>query len=133
MTEAIKQLQSESIEILGWVEKLEPEVVKRRVFVSYLRYGAGMKGKIGQSMALGLPVVSTSLAAEGMGLKDGETALIADDPKQFADKVYRAYTDKKIWKKLSKKGKKHIDIQYGPEAIKNKIKSFFNKEGINTI
>ncbi len=45
------------------------------VFVSYLRYGAGMKGKLGQALSSGLPVVSTTIGAEGMGLVDAVCSL----------------------------------------------------------
>jgi hypothetical protein len=46
-----------------------------------------MKGKIGHSMSLGLPVVTTAIGAEGMSLVDGETALVADAPATFARAV----------------------------------------------
>ncbi|OQY11896.1 MAG: hypothetical protein B6I31_04105 [Desulfobacteraceae bacterium 4572_19] len=128
MKDSIKALESENIQILGWVEKVEPELVKRRVCISYLRYGAGMKGKIGQAMALGLPVVSTSIGAEGMELKDEETVLVADDPRSFANNVCRAYTDKKLWMKISENGKKDICKRYGTEAVKEKLKAFLEKD-----
>jgi len=128
MKNSIKALESENIRILGWVEKVEPELVKRRVFISYLRYGAGMKGKIGQAMSLGLPVVSTSIGAEGMELKDEETVLVADDPGSFANNVCRAYTDKKLWVKISENGKKDICKRYGTEAVKEELKSFLEKD-----
>ena len=52
-----------------------------------LRYGAGMKGKVGEALATGLPVVLTSVAAEGMGLVDGEHVLVADTAEAFAAAV----------------------------------------------
>ncbi len=128
MRDSMKALASESIRVLGWVENVEPELVKHRVFVSYLRYGAGMKGKIGQAMALGLPVVSTSIGSEGMGLKDCETVMVADDPEIFADKVCRVYKDKELWEGISGKGKNYIYRQYGTEAVKEKLKGFLDMD-----
>ena len=50
-----------------------------------LRFGAGMKGKIGQALAYALPVITTPVSAEGLGLRDGENAVIAEaDPRRFA-------------------------------------------------
>lgn len=121
MKEKMKNLASEQIQIVGWVDEVEPEFAKRRVFVSYLRYGAGMKGKIGQALSLGLPVVTTSIGAEGMGLTEGETALIADDPEKFAEAVCRLYTDKALWEKLASQGREYIEHQFGEEAVKQSL------------
>ena len=68
-----------------------------RVFVAPLRFGAGMKGKIGHSMSFGLPVVTTSIGAEGMDLVDRKHALIADSPEDFARAVVELYGDERLW------------------------------------
>ncbi|HHB93509.1 MAG TPA: glycosyltransferase [Thioploca sp.] len=123
MKDKLKALAGEYVKIIGWVDKVEPEFAKRRVFVSYLRYGAGMKGKLGQALSLGLPVVSTTIGAEGMGLKNGETALIADEVDSFAEAVSHLYNDSKLWNKLSQQGRNYIEEQYGETAVKNKLQT----------
>ncbi|HEX6738489.1 MAG TPA: glycosyltransferase, partial [Vicinamibacteria bacterium] len=80
-------LASPAVQLLGFVPDLDPLLQGRRVFVCPLRFGAGMKGKVGQALAAGLPVVTTSIGAEGIGLVDGEHALIADDPGEIAARV----------------------------------------------
>jgi len=119
----MKALASENIKVVGWLDKVEPELAKRRVFVSYLRYGAGMKGKLGQALSLGLPVVTTMIGAEGMGLKNEETALIADEPEHFAEAVYRLYTEMALWEKLSRQGKDYIEEHYGETAVREKLRN----------
>jgi len=123
MKDKLKALASQYVEIIGWVNEVEPEFAKRRVFVSYLRYGAGMKGKLGQALSLGLPVVSTTIGAEGMGLKNGETALIADEIDSFAEAVSHLYNDSELWNKLSQQGRNYIEEQYGETAVKNKLQT----------
>jgi len=118
----MRQLASEQVEIVGWVDEVPPEFARRRVFVSYLRYGAGMKGKLGQALSLGLPIVTTSIGAEGMGLIEGETALIADDPDDFADAVCRLYTEQVLWEKLSQQGQAYIEAEYGETAFEEKLR-----------
>jgi O-antigen biosynthesis protein len=81
------------IEILGYVPDVEPFFAGCRVSVAPLRYGAGVKGKINQSLAHGLPVVATRVAAEGMHLVDGESVLIADDAPAFAEAIARLDRD----------------------------------------
>ncbi len=123
MKDKMKALASDTIKVVGWVDEVEPEFAKRRVFVSYLRYGAGMKGKLGQALSLGLPVVSTSIGAEGMGLVGEETALIADNPDDFADAVCRLYTDSVLWEKLSQQGREYIEQHFGETAVRETLRA----------
>jgi hypothetical protein len=76
---------------LRFVRDVEPWFQRARVFVAPLRHGAGMKGKVGQSLAFGLPVVTTRVGAEGMGLTHEIDAMIADDRVGFAEAVIRLY------------------------------------------
>ncbi|KAL6078233.1 Glycosyltransferase [Balamuthia mandrillaris] len=77
--------------LLGFVEDTDPLYDRARLSIAPLRFGAGVKGKVSQSMAKGVPVVTTSIGAEGMGLVDGEDVLIADTAEGFADKVCRLH------------------------------------------
>ena len=122
MKEKMKALANETVKVIGWVDQVEPEFAQRRVFVSYLRYGAGMKGKLGQALSLGLPVVTTQIGAEGMGLEEGETALIADEPEAFAEAVCRLYSDSSLWEKLSHQGRDYIEQHYGENAVRDKLR-----------
>ena len=74
----LKSHESDRIIVTGTVENLSPWFAKARVFVAPLRYGAGAKGKLLASLARGVPVVATSVAAEGMPFTDGENIVIAE-------------------------------------------------------
>ncbi len=121
MKQKTKDLASENVEIVGWVDEVAPAFAQRKMFVSYLRYGAGMKGKLGQAMSLGLPVVSTTIGAEGMGMVDNETALIADDIDGFVEAVCRLYEDGELWEKLSTQAWQYIEDTYGEPAVKRQL------------
>ncbi len=120
-SEKIKALSSEHISVTGYVEDVSPYFEKSRVFVSPLRYGAGVKGKIGQSMAFGLPVVTTAVGAEGMGLVDGTNVLIADDETVFAEKVIRLYQEKELWEKVSENGIQSIQGNFSKEVTRKTL------------
>lgn len=124
--ESILKLDSESIKVTGYVKDVTPYFRNCRVFVAPLRYGAGMKGKIGQSMAYGLPVVTTAIGAEGIGLVQNETALIAEQPEEFADAVLRLYTDEQLWNKISSKSIEHIERNYSREVVSKAISEILN-------
>ena len=112
----IQALASEDIIITGFVEDLTPFLDKIRVSVAPLRYGAGIKGKIGTAMAVGLPVVATSLAAEGMSLNNGEDILVADGAEDFASTIANLYQDESLWSRISENGVMFADQAWGSEA-----------------
>jgi len=121
----IKHLATSMVNILGYVQNPEPYFANCRVSLAPLRYGAGMKGKIGQSMSYGLPVVTTRIGAEGMGLIDGENAMIADTPETFCKSVVRLYTDEALWSKIAKNSIRHIQNNFSNEAIKHRLEAIF--------
>ncbi len=122
-SEAVKALASPDIVVTGYVEDVSPYFEGTRVFVSPLRYGAGIKGKIGQSMSYGLPVVTTSIGAEGMGLVDGQNCLICDDEEEFARRVVEVYNDRELWMRLSQNGTEHVMRCFSPEAVKAQLQA----------
>ncbi len=127
----IQKLASEDVIITGFVEDLNPFLDKIRVSVAPLRYGAGIKGKIGSAMAVGLPVVATSLAAEGMSLTDGENILVADGAEAFASAIARLYEDGVLWNKLSKAGLEFADQAWGEEAAWGILANILSGLGLN--
>jgi len=112
----LQALASEDVIITGFVEDLAPLLNKMRISVAPLRFGAGIKGKIGTAMAVGLPVVATSLAAEGMSLTDGENILVADGAKAFAEAVAKIYQDEVLWNHISRNGLAFAEQAWGAEA-----------------
>jgi len=117
----IESRGSDDVVVTDWVKDLEPYLDRCRVFVCPLRYGAGIKGKIGQSQGYGLPVVTTTMGAEGMGLVDGENALISDDPAEFASRVALVYGDEALWNRLSENGLEFVANNYSPEVVRDKL------------
>jgi glycosyltransferase involved in cell wall biosynthesis len=100
----INNLASDRIVIRGHVRDLPPLFWKHRLSVAPLRYGGGTKGKIVTSLSFGLPVVATSMAAEGMGLGPDDGILVADDPNRMAEQIVRLYNDSDLWRRLSSSG-----------------------------
>jgi O-antigen biosynthesis protein len=117
-TKAIVALQSDHIFVTGFLADVSELFNNAKVFVAPLRYGAGLKGKIIHAMSYGMPVVTTRIGAEGLHLKDGENAMIADDPLQFANKVLEVYTDKSRWICMSRASLSHVEKNYSPTMAK---------------
>ena len=83
----IDAVRGDDVTVTGYVADLVPFLATSAVSVAPLRYGAGMKGKVIEAMAAGVPVVTTSVGAEGIGMVHGETGLIADTAEAFAHAV----------------------------------------------
>lgn len=112
---------SDTIRCLGYVPDVEYLFQRSRVFVSPLRFGSGMKGKIGHSLSYGLPVVTTSIGAEGFGFAAGCEAMLADDPVEFAAAVIQAYTNQGLWQRLSKNGYRYVEEKLSPRVVNESI------------
>jgi glycosyltransferase involved in cell wall biosynthesis len=106
-----------NVRVPGFVPDHRDLLLNHRVGIAPLRYGAGMKGKIAEYLACGLPCVTTSMGAEGMHLEDGVTALIADDPATFAQAVCRLHEDKNLWERLSVAGREHVARMLSSAAV----------------
>ncbi|HVW23036.1 MAG TPA: glycosyltransferase [Candidatus Saccharimonadales bacterium] len=119
-----KDLQGKNIIVDGYLsdEELASLLMKSRVFVAPLRYGAGVKGKVGQAIEYGLPSVTSSIAAEGMHIQDGVSGLLADDAKTFATQVVKLYKDPLLWQTIQTNAKtvleKHFSLDEATAMLK---------------
>ena len=82
-----------SIIVTGTVEDVRPYFERAKVFVNPVRIGGGFRGKILEAMSMGLPIVTTSLGAEGVDAEHGLDMLVADDPAEFAAAAARLLRD----------------------------------------
>lgn len=118
-----RRAEQPGIRFHGYVSDLEALLDTCRVTVAPLRYGAGVKGKINQSLALGLPVVASHCAVEGMHLQHEIDALVADDAAGFVEAVLRLYEDAALWQRLVEGGLENTRRHFSPEAARAALRS----------
>ncbi len=121
MPKIIYDISVEGVKPIGYVKDITQILTSCRILVAPLRYGAGLKGKIVLAMSNGLPVVTTSIGAEGMETAEGKTLLVANKPVEFADSVVRLYTNRRLWSDLSKAGRLYVARRYSPDIIKPRL------------
>lgn len=112
---------SDGVRVLGFVPDLNQIVSGCRVFVAPIRFGSGVNGKIGEALSYGLPVVTSTIGAEGWNFTNDKQVLIADAPADFAAEVVRLYTDAGLWERLSEGGYRHLAESFTPDVIGNVI------------
>lgn len=107
---------------LGFVESIEEHFMNSKIMVAPLRFGAGVKGKIGQAFEYFFPVVTTDIGAEGMKLTDKKNVLIANDENSFAEAIIQLNNDEELWNTLSRNSVDSLRA-FSPEEVKEKLKT----------
>lgn len=123
LPEELAARASDNVLIDGFVADITPLFNSIRLSIAPLRYGAGVKGKINSSLSYGVPMVATSMAAEGMGLVHEKDILIADDPESFAREIIRLYDDEALWQRLSEAGKQNIEDRFSFALAEKQLKA----------
>ena len=118
---SLERLACAGVHFLGHVPEIRPNFAAARLSVAPLRYGAGIKGKINTSLAFGVPVVTTTIGAEGMNLEHGEHVLIADKPEAFTDAVVSLYSDAALWARLAENGLRSTTSQFSFEKAERTL------------
>jgi O-antigen biosynthesis protein len=124
----IVALATERVIVAGVQRDARPFFDSVKLSIAPLRFGAGVKGKINQSMAFGVPVVATSVAAEGMELKDHEDILLADQPEDFAGALVELYESEDLWNRLSENGIEKTRALYSSDAARKKLEFVFSDD-----
>ncbi len=105
------------LEHAGWVADLASVQDRIRVSVAPLRFGAGIKGKVCEALAAGIPVVTTTVGAEGIGIVDGVHAAVADDAAGQVERIARLLADDDEWHRLAGAGRDLVAERLTPEAV----------------
>lgn len=103
---------SENIKFLGELEDERPMLSQSSIFIVPLWIGAGARVKILTAWAAGIPVVATTIGAEGLDCTDGENILIADEPCEFAEKIANLMGDEALALRLSQNGRALVEERY---------------------
>jgi glycosyltransferase involved in cell wall biosynthesis len=113
---SVQALAGPRIQVLGHLHDLAPLLRSAAVSVAPLRFGAGLKGKVGEAMSFAVPVVTTSVGAEGFGIESGIHALVADDASDFASAVMRLLRDPELAAQLGNGGRDLIARRFSEAA-----------------
>lgn len=118
MPQEVRALQASDIEVVGYVPVLSDAFRRVRCSIVPLRYGAGVKGKVLESLAHGIPCVMTEIAAEGLALPADLTWLVGKTPGQMAEKLVALHEDRVLNIALSKAGLEYIGSRYSSDAVR---------------
>ncbi len=125
-----KAFESPNIEVVGFVEDTDDVYQTARVFVSPLLSGAGLKGKVIDCMAAGLPSVMTSVSAEGTGLVHLQSTYIAESVSEWCEYISLLNEDEEAWNRLSHNSQQVAQSLFSPAEGLKGMRKILSKAGI---
>jgi len=109
------------IDVVGYVPTTETYLARAAVSIAPLRYGAGMKGKVCEALASGVPLVTTSAGAQGLQIQNGRGARVHDTPQEFADAVIWALSNPESAQAMADDGQRIVEAACGIHVVSAKI------------
>jgi len=119
-----------NINVTGYVAEVQPYLEQCGVFIVPLRAGGGMRVKILEALARGLPLVTTSLGCEGIAVKHGQHVLIADTPKEFAQATLNLLNNRALADELGRNGRALIESTYDYRAACRPLEDLYHAEPV---
>ncbi len=111
-TQEVKDLAGEQVIVTGFVPDLRPYLAKSRLFVAPLFGGSGLQNKLLESLAMGLPTLTTRLANSALKATPKEEILVCNDKEAFTKHVIRLLQDTEAASLLGKQGKTYIEKHF---------------------
>ena len=122
----VKRLEmQEGVVVTGYVPDVRPYFEKASVFVASLRAGSGIQTKNLEAMAMGVPVVTTSVGAMGLEADIGKELLVADTPTAFAEQVIHLLNNAPLRETLARTARTRVETSYSWEAIGQRLKNAY--------
>lgn len=115
-----KLVITQDINYLGFVDDTRSVYESSRLFIAPVVSGSGTRIKILEAMAMGVPVISTRIGAEGLNLSKDSEVIICSNAKDMGNKISEIYSDEKKLKKMSLSSRKLVEQQYSWEKILSK-------------
>jgi len=130
MPEVVRRLARPGAVPLGEVVDLGSVFARVRLSVAPLRYGAGVKGKVLDSLAAGVPCVMTPIAAEGLGLPAGLRALVSEDAARFAKLICRLHRSEAAHRKAVRAGQAMIRKNHNETVVTAALRAAIEGRGV---
>ncbi|HEY6556007.1 MAG TPA: glycosyltransferase [Polyangiaceae bacterium] len=123
----MKQLNSENIQVEGFVDQVEPYLDRATAVIAPLRIGGGTRLKIVEAMSKAKPIVSTRIGAEGLDVAHGKHVLLADEPQDFADEVERVLADEELAASLGRAARELAEERYSWTSLVKTLERFYDE------
>lgn len=114
------------VTITGMVDDVRTHIHEASVYIVPLRVGGGSRLKILEAMALQIPIVSTTIGAEGLEVTNNENILLADTPREFVTEIERLRHDPELRHRLVAAGRRLVEQRYNWDYLAEKLEHFLH-------
>ena len=123
--EVIRGADQKGLDIAGYVEDVRPEILRGTLFIAPTRVGSGIRIKILEAMALGRPVVATTIGAEGIAAADGHDLRIADSHMELAGAIEELLDDRDVREKMAAAALELVRSRYAWDALGDQLANLY--------
>jgi glycosyltransferase involved in cell wall biosynthesis len=117
----VADLEEKGLKILGGQDDLHEIYLQSRIAIIPLIAGAGRKGKLGEALSYGIPIVSTTVGVEGFHSIEKAGVFVTDSPSQMAEEIIRIHESKEYWSSFAGLGKSYCKENLSSEAMRKEI------------
>ena len=121
------------VSVTGKVEDIRPYLWGSKISIVPIRIGGGTRLKIYECMAAGVPVVSTTVGAEGLRYKDGEDIVLADDPAGFAAACVRLLSNEAARRTIAENALRRVQNEFSWDAVSREFEAILERNRISAI
>jgi glycosyltransferase involved in cell wall biosynthesis len=111
----------DAIELRGYVDNILEPLAECAVFICPILSGSGVRVKLLEAFASGIPVVSTQVGAEGLAERDGEFCYLADDPREFAAKIVRVFRHPEEAQAMALRARQHVEQHWDMPVLTERL------------
>jgi glycosyltransferase involved in cell wall biosynthesis len=116
-----------NVDFLGYVEDIREPLARCAVFVCPVLSGSGVRVKLLEAFAAGIPVVSTRVGAEGLARVDGEFCCLADRPGEFADKIVELFEDPERGAEMAARARAEVEANWDMAAVTARLEESYRE------
>ena len=125
--EAVARLQRDAVEVTGEVPDVRPYLARAAVVVVPIRMGGGTRLKVLEGLAMGKPMVSTTLGCEGIDVRDGEHLLVADSPESLAAAILRLFENRSTAVAVGARGRLRMEQAYSWDLAATRLEDLYER------
>ena len=117
------------VTVTGFVDDVRPYMERAQVYLCPMRDGGGTRLKILDALAMGVPIVATQMALEGIDVVADTDVLVANDPGEFVSQIVRLVGDQALWKRLHTNGRAFVEQHFSWPVIRQEMEKAFRSSG----
>jgi glycosyltransferase involved in cell wall biosynthesis len=117
----------DSIDLRGYVDDIQSPLAETAVFVCPILAGSGVRVKLLEAFAMGIPVVSTTVGAEGLTQTDGEICRLADDPREFAEKIIHLFNHPEEAEAMARRARAEVETNWDIPTITRRLAETYRR------